>query len=91
MEAGDEGFTLPWALSFVKNEDKYDVFLYLKHPITLSPMGTSELHIRRTGARKCDFEVDLDSVKDYEWSVGKASYFGADESDIVCVGKVDMI
>lgn len=91
METGDEGFTLPWALSFEPTGDKYNVFLYVKYPITVNSEKTSRLHIRRIGAGKADFDVDLDSVEsDYKWNIGKASYCGADEDDIVSIGQVDM-
>ena len=91
METGDEGFTLPWALSFESDGDKYNAYLCIKYPVTQDPRGTLELHIKRTGPGKADFEVDLESVNsDYQWDIGKASYHGGNEDDIVSIGQVDM-
>jgi len=90
METGDEGFTLPWALSFEPTKDKYNAYLYIKYPVSSYPERTMQMHIKRTGPRNEDFEVDIDSVQNYEWNIGKASYMGANEDDIVLIGQVDM-
>ena len=89
MEVGDEGFTVPWVLSFVPKKDKYDVFLHAGYPIHPETGGTVELYVRRTGPNKNDFLVDLDSVKNYKWSAGGPCYMGSQE-DIVNIGELDI-
>ena len=90
LEVGQEGFTLPWALSLEPAENsKYNVYLNLQYPVSPIKRGTLQLHIKRIGPHAKDFEVDLDSP-DYQWSIGKSSYMGANPKDIVCVGQIDM-
>jgi len=97
METGDEGFTLPWALSFEPNKDRYDVFLNVRYPVYPEKGKKGKkgevviLYIKRTGPKKNDFDVDVDSVGDnFKWGVGKTVYTGANEEDIVNIGQVDI-
>lgn len=92
METGDEGFTLPWALSFEPVEDKVNAYLCVKYPISSKQEGTLQLHVKRTGPERDSFDVDLDSIRDYDYKYkfGKASYMGVSDEDIVCIGQMEM-
>ena len=91
LEVNEEGFTLPQALSFEAREDgRCDVYLYVKYPISKTAQRTLTLHIKRTGHGKGEYEVDLESAGGFKHHLGKSSYVGADEEDIVCIGQVDI-
>ncbi len=92
MGVGQKGYTVPWAISLEKNGTVYDVYLNLKYTIKQSPGGTVQMLVERTGRGRQDYNIDLDTVdKDYEFHVGKRSYVGCEDSDIVKVGEVGML
>ena len=92
LEVNEEGFTLPWALSLEAREDgRCNAYLHVKYPVSKMPEGTFKLYVKRTGHGKENYEVDLESVGDFKYSLGKTSYVGANEEDIVCIGQVDMV
>lgn len=91
LEINEEGFTLPWALSFEPREDgQCDAYLCVKFSISPVAGGTAKLRVKRIGHGRADYEVDLESLGNYKYGLGKREYRGIDEEDIVCVGQVDM-
>ena len=91
MGVGQKGYTVPWALSIEKHGRVYEVYMNLKYTIERSPGGTVRLLVKRTGPGREDYEVDLDTVGDYKFNIGKACYFGTDESDIVKIGEIGIL
>ena len=48
LEVGDEGFTVPWALSFQLREDgRCDAYLNVKFLIEEAPGGTVQLYVKK--------------------------------------------
>ena len=61
----------------------------IKFPILKTPGGTAKLSIKRIGHRKEDYEVDLESLKDHKYKIGKTDYHGVSEEAVVCIGQVE--
>jgi len=83
MLPGEEGYTLPWALSF---DQMGNAWLNTAYSVHGNKGGTVSMKIKRTGVERTDYEIDTNI--DHEWSVGKALYFGTDERDIVLIGNL---
>jgi hypothetical protein len=89
MEDGDEGFTEPWALHFDRTPEGIDAYLNLNCTIYKKSEGQNNLHIKRIGPEKTDFEVDIETCPDHKWGLRKPCYYETDEEEnIVCLGKV---
>lgn len=89
MEFGEVAYTLPWALRFEPSGDKLDAYLDVKAPVAESPFETLRLKVTRIGHEKGDFEVDLNSVDNYLWSIRRATTAEQRGDDCVHIGKID--
>lgn len=63
MKIGEEGYTVPWALTFDKKKTPY---LNLDQNVEESPTGPFGLQIKRTGPNENDYEI---INKRYTWGL----------------------
>jgi hypothetical protein len=91
MGVGQEGYTVPWAIAIEKRGMVYEIYLNTTFSVQPSSGGTAQLFVKRTGAARDDYEVDLDTVGDYKFNLGKPAYLNFNEDDLVKVGEIGML
>ena len=66
MLPGEEGYTMPWALSF---DEKGEAWLNVRFPVYSSKRGSARLRIVKIGLKRNEYDIFVGEI-DYKWSVG---------------------
>ena len=89
MEFGEVGYTIPWAVRFEPEGEKLNAYLDIRAPVSENPIETLKLKVTRVGHGRNDFEVDLNSIDNYQWSIRKPTTAEQRGNDSVHIGKID--
>ena len=91
MEVSEEGFTSPYALIFrrVQESMSYKAYLHTGFAVYPEPNDFARMHIKRIGYNNGDFEIDVDSVKDFKWFEGYQYSDDENNGSIVYIGDVN--